>query len=340
MLNTKDLIYKIGITLSKEKYQFCSEACFHYFYHILEGKGKPEIMIFPFEPGMGKSRGIQKFLREYKSKGFYPDVGVLIILSRRDEIHEYIKGAGLVAEDYGVLDAHSPMERVTKYGGLFDHTKAPILFTTAQMVSSRCGDDFEKFQDIFYRGKPRALRIWDEEFRFAEAVTVSHDDLATMRSCVRRSHPALADALQLAEDKVRAASNGDVVTMPVMPFFSGKAVTSLTESQVGLLHGISGREGRITIDRGVTYLTAERRRLPANIAPLMVFDASARVTVGYGLMKDAGMPVKVMPGRPLSYEKARFHHMKLGAGRGTLIKNPTRLNEIIFEASSKKRRGR
>lgn len=150
-----------------------------------------------------------------------------------------------------MLDARNPVDRATIYGGLVDHTKAPILFTTAQMVMSRCGDDFEKFEALFYRGKPRALRIWDEEFRFAEAVTVSHDELAAMRSCVRRSHPALADALQMAEDMIRAAVTCDVVTMPVLPFFAMDAPPSLTERQVGILRGISGRQGSITVDRGV-----------------------------------------------------------------------------------------
>ncbi|WP_294336281.1 hypothetical protein [uncultured Sphingomonas sp.] len=66
----------------------------------------------------------------------------------------------------------------------------------------------------------------------------------------------------------------------------------------------------------------------------MVFDASARVSVGYDLMHAAGMPLRVMSGPPLSYENAFFHHMNLGAGRSSLA-NPTRLNEVIFEASSK-----
>ncbi|WP_294336276.1 hypothetical protein [uncultured Sphingomonas sp.] len=58
-----DIKYKLRILTHKSAFEFVSEICFGYFNQALNNKVKPEIKVFPFEPGMGKSRGIQKFLR-------------------------------------------------------------------------------------------------------------------------------------------------------------------------------------------------------------------------------------------------------------------------------------
>ncbi|MES2337099.1 MAG: hypothetical protein V4537_03260 [Pseudomonadota bacterium] len=313
-----------------------SEVCFERFDAILNGRSTPETLVFPFEAGTGKSRGIQKYLAGYKARRFLPDEGVLIVLSRRDEIHSYIQGAGLTGNEYGVLDSQSPKERASTYGGNIRHNDAPILFTTSQLIAARCGKDFNEFKDLFYRGNPRALRLWDEEFRFADVVSITNDDLAVMRAAVRYFDPRLATALEALEARLSMAGDGDQIMIPVLPTMHRVgSVHPLDDKQRASITGISGKCARISKAQGLTYITAEARRLPANIAPLMVFDASARVSSAYTLMGNAGLPVLVMPGTNLSYRNARFFHMRKGAGRGSLRGKPGRLENVIFEASEK-----
>lgn len=333
----KNRIKIIRMKEGLKTFKYSSEPFFPLFEEALEGKAEAAIHVVPSEPGSGKSTGIQRYLSSYKDKGFHP-VGssVLVILSRREEIKSYIKNAKLCTEDYSVLDSQPPAKRIAEYGGLLDPQSAPILFTTSQLVMARCGDTFTAFEDVFYKGAARPLRIWDEEFRIAEAACMTLDQLATCKVSARATLSALAAEIDLLEAKVRASMLGEVIDVPCFGGAIGAARKAglLTDEQMRALMALSGRKARISQGSfKVPALVCPSHSIPADIAPLFVFDASARLTSAYKLMEDARYPVKLHPASTVSYAQANFHHMKMGVGRGSLVDAATRRKAILEAAA-------
>ncbi len=316
--------------------QYSSEILFHDFEKALNGKGKSEFLIFPSEPGRGKSKGVQKFLSEFRNRGFTPGgQGIVIFLSTRKEIKDYISGVGFSAGDYAVLDSQSPPDRAAMYGGLIDIDSAPVLFMTTQLLYSQCGDSFEKFAPAFFKGKVRSLRIWDEEFKPADIATISVDDIAQMRVSVRADFPKLAIVLDEFEASLRSSSGGELL-IPSIPECQGPYMRELlTRSQKGLLQSISGKVGRVSTSRLGNSIAFERRRLPNDLAPLFVLDASARVSSNYKIMEKAGLNINITACQPHSYENANFYCMKMGVGRSNLARQDSVRERMLAEVEVK-----
>lgn len=317
--------------------EFSSEILFHDFENALNGKLKPDFLIFPSEPGRGKSKGVQKFLKEFISRGFTPgDQGIVIFLSTRKEIRDYISGVGFSREYYSVLDSQSPLDRAAMYGGSLNADSAPILFMTTQLLYSQCGNSFHEFEAAFFKGKPRSLRIWDEEFKPADIVTVSVDEIAGMRVALREDFPGVAQTLHEFETKLNdAPSNGELAipTIPCCHMATERGI--LTPAQSTLLQSISGKSGRISASKPLNSIVVERRRLPNDLAPLFVLDASARVSKNYKIMEKSGLNVKVTSCVPHSYDNAKFYFMKMGVGRSNLARRPSIRERMMMEVAEK-----
>ncbi len=324
----------IGLSSSKD---FSLEVLFDDFEKALNGKAKPDFLIFPSEPGKGKSRGVQKFLSEFKSRGFTPGgQGIIIFLSTKKEISDYISGVMFSTEDYAVLDSQSPIERVKMFGGSLKPDSAPILFMTTQLLYSRCGDSFDQFEAAFFKGKPRSLRIWDEEFKPANTETVSVDEIAQMRVALRADFPNLAIVLQNFESQLHAAMPDSELAIPTIPDCRTATMRGiLTSKQGSLLQSISDKSGRVSASSSFNSIVVERRRLPNDLAPLFVLDASARVCGNYDIMKKSGLNVKITSCLPHSYGNANFYFMKMGVGRSSLAKSPSIRERMLIEVTEK-----
>jgi hypothetical protein len=324
----------IGHSPSKE---FSSEILFSDFEKALNGGAKAEFVVFPSEPGRGKSRGVQKFISSFKSRGFTPgDQGIIVFLSTRKEILDYISGIGFSAGDYAVLDSQSPVDRAVMYGASLNVSNAPILFMTTQLLYSQCGGSFESFEPAFYKGKPRRLRIWDEEFKPADVVTISVDEIAQMRVSLRVEFPHLSMVLDEFEAALRAAASGGKLAVPAALDCQGPYMRGLLSlDQKVLLKSICGKVGSVSTSRSVNSLAVERLRLPEDLAPLFVLDASARVSANYQIMKEAGLNVNVTSCQPHSYENANFYCMKMGVGRYNLSRYESVRERLLAEVEAK-----
>lgn len=183
MTSLKDKVLNFKIKHGFPYYKYASEALHRDFERALKGRLEKQVFVFPSDPGRGKSKGVQLFLEKIVNKEIsVEDSGIVIFLSRRNEIKEYISGGKLSAGDFAVLDSQFPPDRVACYGGSLCGDNAPILFVTSQLLHSRCRGSFEMFEEAFYKGKPRRLRVWDEEFLPANITTFSVDDLARVRT--------------------------------------------------------------------------------------------------------------------------------------------------------------
>lgn len=331
-----DTILKFNIKNKSHEYKFSSEILHLHFKRALEGGLENEFIIFPSDPGRGKSKGVQIFLnKSSKNELSVEDNGIVIFLSRKEEIKEYISGAKLSAGDFAVLDSQKPADRVAYYGGSLYGDNAPILFVTSQLLQSRCKGSFEAFEEAFYKGKPRYLRIWDEEFLPGDIITLSVDDLASLRTRLRGLFPATAALMEHLETQIREAAPGDRVMVPSIPDYNEAWRRGvISDEQRSALEGIVGKQGVISRSLGVASIVIERRRLPADLAPLFVLDASARVSANYDIMKSIGFAINMLPVADYSYRNAKFRTMRLGAGRSTLSKSPSARQRVFSEVTS------
>lgn len=320
--------------------RYSSEPYYDRFDEALKGNEEQKFFIIGAEPGSGKSLGLYQYVRQYLDGGLLPaDTGIVIFVSTRDEIRSFIKGAKLAGDEFGVVTAKGPMEDAKEFGGLFEATKAPVVFVTAQYLYARCPDKFADFEPLLYRGKPRALRLWDEGFYKASSALVAMDNLSEIKRILRRSHSELIAAVEEIESEIRDIGVGGEIMIPAaIKSWATRANEVLTaDSNKDALRGLvslAGKAARVCPGfNGARYLTGEVNQLPDDLAPLFVFDASARVSPVYEIIADAGVAIERLPVAAISYCNATFHHMKLGAGR-TLMARPADRARILEEVAA------
>ncbi|WP_267396774.1 MULTISPECIES: hypothetical protein [unclassified Sphingomonas] len=332
----------ITLKIKSSTISFSSEAYYDDFNRALDGRALGKIYVIPAEPGSGKSRGLQQYLRKYRDGGFKPaDTGVLIVVTRLAEMKNYIGGAGLVGDEFAVMTADTPVASAFEFGGSINADRAPILFVTAQMIQSRCRGRFADASEFYYKGKPRRLRVWDEDFFVADAVIISGDDFGELMRPLRGSFDTLANEIEHLEDRLRRMPPGSEVVVPQSISAAASAalmkLVGLSDSQKRVLEAlrcVAGQTCRVSVvSYGVPAIVGQRSRLPDDIAPLFVLDASARVSETYPIMMRAGVPIELMPYAPLSYSSATFYHLRRGAGR-TAIANPAVRASLIAEAAA------
>lgn len=325
-----------------ERSTYSSEPYYDHYDRALEGIEDNVFFIIAAEPGSGKSRGLYHYVRQYLDRARLPaDTGIVIFVSTRAEIHSFIKGAKLAGGEFGVVTAASPLADAKEYGGMIDPTKAPVVFVTSQYVYAHCPDSFSEFDRLLYRGKPRALRLWDEGFYKASSALIPMDHLAAIKGALRGGHRDLVAVIEKAEAEIRIIGVGGTMALPLaikgLAAGARAAGVSLTKPQEEALRGLEKLAGKVVrVCQGwneARYLAGEDRRLPNDLAPLFVFDASARVSPVYEIMADAGVPIVRLPVKTVSYCEATFHHMKLGAGR-TLMACPANREQILAEAAA------
>lgn len=114
----------------------------------------------PFPSTLGKlaqeTRTIIHFIQALMRSPDHDTVGVLLCVSRPDEIRKLTKEMGLSDEDFAVFTADEELNSL----GSGRPRSARVLFTTQQMVERRCEGKLFKDVEVFhFRGHPRSVRI-------------------------------------------------------------------------------------------------------------------------------------------------------------------------------------
>lgn len=179
----------------------------------LKGGLSPNLYLNSLPPGSGKTTAIISFLKVWKSYNFIPSGGILIFLRTKEEIKDFEKGIGLEPRDFACLTSD---DKINEFGGGPEvRDTVPVLITTQQMITSRTKDrSFRAASDFHYRGKPRALRIWDESFVLAEPIAISLYDLKALPAKLRYGFPKAVEAFQLLEDGFKNGEPGALLKVP------------------------------------------------------------------------------------------------------------------------------
>lgn len=311
--------------------------------HIANGTAEPLIHLAALDPGVGKTQAVVHFLRALLASEDHRHVSVIVCVGRRSQIEDFVREAELPHDEFAVFtsDGDNLGKDLVKLGrGEADKQNARILFTTHSMVESRCrGLSFAEASEFHYRGQPRTVRIWDEAILPGREVTLSRDDIFSILKPLRVSHPQLADALETLNARIRETEDGSQIVIPDLAADFGvdlneglRLVEDEPADRKDTVTGLWFLFGNVvTVRRDGAYNTIldYRETLSADIAPLLVLDASARVRTTYALWEQHRGGVLRLPEAPKDYSPLKLKVWSTGGGKSAFQTNGDTLLEGI-----------
>lgn len=287
------------------------------------------------DPGLGKTEAVCAFLKSWKKAGFHPSGGVLIALSRLEEITNYISRSGLAEEDFGILvAANAPLNS----RGLVERSTAPILFTTHEMIRRRTrgGVRFADVEALHFQGRPRSCRIWDEAMLPATPKSLRVDDLKGLLGPLRPLGGELVSFIEGVIREASQASPGTAIELPECPTLCLRALDvlepverALVVSRWEALEALSGQTAFVSSDNyhGL-QLTGSIDALPDDFAPAIILDASGRVRHTYRVWESTSDNLVRLPSAANDYSRLTIHHWDRPASRST-FQGPDGGSEVL-----------
>jgi hypothetical protein len=308
------------------------------------GKLSPRAHLSSLDPGVGKTRTIIEFTRALVQSEVHHHVGVLICVSRLDEIQDLVREMGLSVEDFSVFTSDEGLNGL----GHPERRDARVLFTTQQMIARRCdGRRFSEAVEFHFQGHARAVRVWDESMLPSEPLTVERDAIGSLLLPLRRRWPKVAAALEETFFAAGAARDGERLRLP--DFFAsceGEAddvLASLDDHPschrnvlVSLMH-MSGGVATVRRDGGTGVAILDyRESLPSDLAPILVLDASGRIRETYRQWEAHRGTLHRLPSATKSYKNLRVHMWSTGGGKWAYRENGLELVKGIVETIQKR----
>ncbi len=280
------------------------------------------------DPGVGKTRTIIHFIQSLMGSPDHDTVGVLLCVSRLDEIRKLTKEMGLSDNDFAVLTADKDLNAL----GCGRPHSARVLFTTQQMVERRCEGKLFKDVNVFhFNGRQRSVRIWDEAILPGQILTLNRDDIGHLFAPLRSSHPTLAETIETLFVDLKEVKDGSTI---YVPDFTKVHKVDLNEVLRLLSHTeqahqktamslwlLSGKDVSVRKDynRGNTVLDY-RETLPEDFAPVAVLDASGRVRTTYRYWKDRRGNLAKLRQADKRYNNLKVHVWNTGGGKSSFRK--------------------
>ncbi len=297
----------------------------------------PAIYVMSADCGTGKTKTVQNVLREWKAEGF-PGDGAMVMVFTRAEIDAIVAGAGLDRNDYAVFTSD---DKYRTYGAGRDAANhVPVLFATHSMVdrlTAKTGS-FHAVTEFHRNGRVRSLRVWDEGFKAAEGVAFDPDDLLALPSAYKRLPAADRDVLRkLGRECLEPVAGlrldipNSIVDIGDQILKKGLKVAEGPKRTLEALVKLAGSHAYLTgNDKAGWNFIGAGRPMPADIAPLFILDASARLTARYRQLSAYGMKVVELEPATLSYDNVNIHWYDRGAGQ-TALNDPAQRG-VIYKA--------
>lgn len=304
-------------------------------HRMANGTLEPLFHVSSLDPGVGKSQTIVHAI-----KNLPKDKGVLICVSRIDEIGSLVEDMALSSDEFGVFISESNAAKLAKEIDLGnkDTDKARVLFTTQQMVDSRLhkARAFANLDEFYFRGKPRAVRVWDEAMLPGEELTLSVDQIGKLPELVRKIDDKLAERLLALIVAFQSSEEGSIQEIPDLDSEHDKTLRFLASKKdvIGrddrkvayVLRQLSGKPVRVSRDAGGKTVLSYRESLPDDFAPVLILDASARVRKTYDFWADKRKTLYRLGSAAKNYRDLTVHIWNKGGGKGAWSNN---LDELL-----------
>ncbi|TPL84060.1 hypothetical protein FJ950_17860 [Mesorhizobium sp. B2-3-14] len=294
---------------------------------MAEGQAAEKFFISSLPTGMGKTTVAIESTKALLADPEFDRVSVVYFLSRRDQIVDAVKRMDLQPGAFAVLTAD---DDVNKLGRLDAYEKpdvknARVLFTTQRRLEdyANSGKSFADMKAFHYHGEVRQVRVWDEAILPSLTLKADQFLLAGLSSGLRRLSSDLAyEILGFAhslKDHV-----GERITMPdieryttgmELVDFKGLFQTEEQRATAHALYSLSGHVVNVRRDGNNNITLGYNELLPADLAPMLVLDASGDLRQTYDFWERYRQTLERLPSPKKSYSGLTIRHRNTAAGK-------------------------
>lgn len=287
-------------------------------------------------PGIGKTSTIIQAIRNLSKMTEYAATGVIIFLSRVEEIAKLAKDMGLPTSDFStIVSRHYP--EILALGNT-DKQQARVLFTTQQMLEACCRstDSFESIRQFLWNGKPRQVKIWDEAILPSNHFTVDEWSISGLLDPLRfAGEMALAKELSDFRKELENAKDKDVVIVPdihrhrlALNEIVGLVETPRHKAATEYLWKLSDKPCRVRKDQNTITALDYEDFLPKDLGPMLIMDASGSQRETYRLWYEHRHGIKFLHSPQKTYEGLTVFHWNRGSGRDAK-QNPANGKKLV-----------
>jgi len=300
---------------------------------MANGVAKECFYLSALDPGIGKTQTLYSFVRNLVHSEPHKDVGVLICLGRLEEVENFVNGIKKSGEMPSTAIAVLTSNEALNALGHPIPQEAQVLVTTQQRIEKRQRGKLLSGTDEWnFKGKPRAVRVWDETFIPGRAVTLDTDAMAGLFGILSTISPELRERVKDTFNKVEEAPDGSTFTVPdfaeeygisifqVIHAIGAKARVGQKEAATDLWH-LSGRTvsvRRCSLNKST--LVDYRETLPPDLAPMLILDASGRVRSTYKDLEARGLLVRLREATK-RYDNLTINVWDRGGGKSAFAKH-------------------
>jgi hypothetical protein len=307
----------------------------------VNGRLEPKVYLSSLDCGVGKSSAVVAFIDKLLSFPEYASVGVLVCVSRLEEIRAFVKRAGIPDTHFAVFTADANDDLNSLGLGKDRATEAQILFTTHAMTERLCkGNSFADIEALKFDGKPRMLRIWDEALSFGRGLSISVRDISALE---RRfsAFQSTCTAIEKLVAELRASPDGALYEIPDLEE-TGVSINDLAriladhEEDRRIAMALWSLSGKLTTVRkdgiyGNSAIDYEET-LPADIKPIICLDASGRVRSSYSAWEKSRGDLIRLPTAPKDYSPLTCGVWRTSGSKSAFVKNERELCEGVANA--------
>lgn len=260
---------------------------------MANGTAMPCVYLAALDPGIGKTQTTIHFIRALAASKAHSRVGIVVCLGRTSQIMAVAKDLDLPPGKLAILTSKPAVNALSPTP--VDH--AQVLLTTQQMVERRTQKgSFAAARAFHFQGSPRAVRVWDEAIEWASPISLGWSEIDALVHTAMAYSPALADALHAFAGRVKGMTQGDEVLVPDFQQDHGVSwrdieaglagasgpVGEVLRSSARDLRVLNGRRAGVFVEnRGRGTILSYHQRLPEDLRPILVLDASIRVRQTY-----------------------------------------------------------
>ena len=285
---------------------------------MAEGRADKAFYVSSLPTGMGKTTIAKQSTKALLADSEFKNVGVIYFLARLEEIESLVKDMDLKPDEFAVWTHRDELNAL----GNPVREEARVLFTTQKRLEgySKGGTHFAAMKELRHKGKPRQVRVWDEAILPALELTADMDGLYGLLHGLSKISDDLRDTIKRFADTLEDHVD-EFITMPDIDEdkgelfgFVGLFAEDWQRKAAEALWHLSGHVVRVRRvgKRGVTL--GYEDILPADLAPMLILDASADLRETYRFWEDHRRTLVRLNSPKKSYAGLTIHHWEMPSG--------------------------
>ena len=291
---------------------------------MASGQAEPPLFyVSPVDVGVGKTTLLVAAGRVLLRTPELRHVGMVMFVSRLDQMPAIRAEIG-GPEAVGFLCRDD--ETMAMNTG--DPKKKQVVLAPQQYLRAlaQSGRGYADLYPLNYGGQPRLLRTWDERKEFNSPVVLYQTAIAALPDALQQLHPGFAKTIGDLAHALHGAKTGDRFHIPASLALDAAAEMVFAKKSRALetfrlLKGLSGASVLVCEDGARKALVAYTPSIPVGLAPMLIMDASARVTASYRQEQESGLPVRLLGPATWDYSRLSIHIWNRGGGKGACSKN-------------------